>query len=295
MAGLGQRLAHQCTGADHAIEAGHGNHLDDGRHATPFFTDHPSQGATELHFAGGIGAVAEFVFQALDVELVARVIRAVPGQQEAGQPLVSLRQGQEGIAHRGRAKPLVAHQFISLARPTSAHRVSTGGVGAHVGAALFLGHGHADSGTGLVSDADIARVVLSIEDFRQPGLGQVRLQAQGRDTGEGHGQWATGTGFRLAVQISHGGAGHMGAGLRMCPRQRRQAMFDGGAHQFVVSRVKLHQVDAMTITVMAAEHRFVLVRQEPRFHQRPTRQRTVGIDTRLSPTRAKAARPVLQG
>jgi len=80
MAGLGQRLAHQGAGADHAIEARHGDHLDDGRHATAFFADHPGQGAAELDFAGRVGAIAEFVFQTLDIELVARVVRTVPRQ-----------------------------------------------------------------------------------------------------------------------------------------------------------------------------------------------------------------------
>jgi hypothetical protein len=98
-----------------------------------------------------------------------------------------------------------------------------------------------------------------------------------------------------AMQVSHGGASDVGARLRMRPRQRRQAMLDGGAHQFVVSRVKFHQIDAMAITVMAVEHRFILVCQEPGLHQRPTRQRAIGIDTRLGPAGAKTARPVLQG
>jgi hypothetical protein len=93
--------------------------------------------------------------------------------------------------------------------------------------------------------ADVARVVFGGEDFRQPLSGQIRLQAQGRDAGEGHGQRAATAGFGLAVQVGHGGAGNMGAVLRMSPGQRGQAMLDRGAHQFVIGRVKLHQVDAM--------------------------------------------------
>ncbi|MNI05461.1 hypothetical protein D3C73_584120 [compost metagenome] len=77
MAGLGQRLAHQRAGADHAIEAGHGDHFDDSGDAAPFLTDHPRQRPTELDFAGCVGAVAELVFQTLDIELIARVIRTV--------------------------------------------------------------------------------------------------------------------------------------------------------------------------------------------------------------------------
>jgi hypothetical protein len=40
-------------------------------------------------------------------------------------------------------------------------------------------------------------------------------------------------------------------------------MLDGGAHQLVVGRVKLHQVDAMAVAVMAAEHRFVRLARNP--------------------------------
>ncbi|MNZ47030.1 hypothetical protein D3C78_647320 [compost metagenome] len=77
---LGQGLAHQRAGADHAIETGHGHHFDDGRHPAAFLTNHPGQGAAEFHFAGGIGTVAELVLQTLNVELVAVVIRAMARQ-----------------------------------------------------------------------------------------------------------------------------------------------------------------------------------------------------------------------
>jgi hypothetical protein len=189
----------------------------------------------------------------------------------------------------------VPHQLIRLARATGTHRIGAGGVGAHVGAALLLGHGHADGGPGFMGDADVARVVFGVEDFRQPDVSQIRLQAQGRHTGEGHGQRATGAGFGLAVQVGQAGAGHMGARLRMRPGQRRQAVLDGRAHQFVIRRVELHQIDAMAITVMAAEQRFVLIRQEPGRHQRATGQRPVGIQPRLGPASAEAPRPFLQG
>ncbi|MNL23310.1 hypothetical protein D3C87_1446940 [compost metagenome] len=140
-------------------------------------------------------------------------------QQETGQALVGLRQGQEGVAHRRRAKPFVPNQFIGLARTAGTDRIRLGGIGTHIGAALLLGHGHADGDPGLVGHADIARVVFGGEDLRQPFFRQVRLQAHRRDTGEGHGQRAAAAGFGLAVQVSHGGAGDVGAVLRMSPRQ----------------------------------------------------------------------------
>ncbi len=213
MAGLGQGLAHQRTGTDHAIEAGHGHHFDDGGNAAPLFADHPRQRTTKLHFAGGVGAVAELVFQALDVELIARVIRAMARQQETGQALVRLRKRQKGIAHRRRTEPLVPHQFVSLARTAGTDRISLGGVGTNVGATLFLGHGHANGDPGLMDHADVARVVFGGKNFRQPLSGQIRLQTQCRHAGERHGQRAATAGFGLAVQIGHGRAGNMGTVL----------------------------------------------------------------------------------
>ena len=71
-------------------------------------------------------------------------------------------------------------------------------------------------------------------------------------------------------------------------------MLDRRAHQFMVGRVKFHQVDTMAKAVVTVEHRFVLIGQESRFHQRPARQRTVRIDPRFGPTGPEAPRPLLQ-
>ncbi|MNZ98646.1 hypothetical protein D3C78_1179390 [compost metagenome] len=122
------------------------------------------------------------------------------------------------------------HKFIGLARTAGADRIGLGGIGPHVGTTLLLGHGHADGDSGLVDHADIARVVFGGEDFRQPLFRQVRLQAHGRNAGEGHGQRASTAGLGLAVQIGHGRAGDMGAVLRVRPGQRGQAVFDRRAH-----------------------------------------------------------------
>ncbi|MBK5008638.1 SDR family oxidoreductase [Pseudomonas sp. S60] len=86
----------------------------------------------------------------------------------------------------------------------------------------------------------------------------------------------------------------MGAGAGFGPRQRRQAMLDGGAHQFMVGRVEFDQVDTVAIAVMAAEFGFVRVGQETCLHQWPTRQRAVGIDPRLGPARPVTPGPLLK-
>ncbi|MNF40512.1 hypothetical protein D3C84_215180 [compost metagenome] len=71
-------------------------------------------------------------------------------------------------------------------------------------------------------------------------------------------------------------------------------MLDGRTHQLVVGRMELHQVDAVAVTVMAIENRFVLVGQEPGSHQRAASQRTVSVDSLFGPAGAIAPRPFLQ-
>ena len=87
----------------------------------------------------------------------------------------------------------------------------------------------------------------------------------------------------------------MGAGLWIGPGQRRQAVLNRGSHQFVISRVKLHQIDPMAKTVMTDKYRFVFIGQKACSHQWATCQCTVVIDPRLCPTSAKVLAPVLQG
>ena len=69
----------------------------------------------------------------------------------------------------------MADQFVGLAGTADAHGIGAGGIGAYVGTALFLGHGHADSSAGFLLDWQIAWVVLAREYFRQPVLCQVGL------------------------------------------------------------------------------------------------------------------------
>ena len=60
--GLGGGLAHSGSGSDHAVVAGHGDHLDDGAHAAAFIAHHPGKGSPQLGLAGGIRYVAHFTF-----------------------------------------------------------------------------------------------------------------------------------------------------------------------------------------------------------------------------------------
>ena len=60
---LGQRVAHQRRGAEHAVEPGGGDHLDDGADAAALVAEPLGQGAVELELRGGVGPVAELVLE----------------------------------------------------------------------------------------------------------------------------------------------------------------------------------------------------------------------------------------
>ncbi len=137
--GLDQRHAHQAGGGDGAIEPRQLHHLQNVADASAFLTDAPGKSLGELDFARSIGTVAELVFQALQANRIARAVRPKARHQKAGEPARRLRQNKKRIAHRGRHEPLVTDDRIAFRR-----RGSRRGIGAHVGAALFLGHAHAE-------------------------------------------------------------------------------------------------------------------------------------------------------
>ena len=139
--------AHPGRRSDHAVQARVADHLDDRRHAASGLADHPRPGAVQLDLRGGVGVVAELVLQALDVEGVARAVGEDPRQQEAGQAVVGLGQHQEHVRHRRRAEPLVADQLVLRPGAAAVQRPCDGRVGAHVRAALLLGHRHAGDRT----------------------------------------------------------------------------------------------------------------------------------------------------
>jgi len=203
--GLAQRHAHAARGADHAVEAGHGHHFDDGRHAAPFLAHHPGQGAAQFGFAGGVGGVAHLLFQALHLHRVLAAVRPPARQQEARESARRLRQHQEGVAHRRRDEELVAHQLVGLAGAFRAQRQGARGVGAHVRAALLFGHGHTDGEALLLLGRHIARVVDPRGDFRHPLRGEVGLQLQAGHGGEGHGDRAAVTSLDLRLHVELGG------------------------------------------------------------------------------------------
>ena len=108
---------HAGGAAHHAVEAGVVDHLDDGRHAAALLADHPRPGAPELDLARGVGAVAELVLQALDVESVAPAVGKDAREQEARQAARRLGQHEERVAHRRGAEPFVAGELVLAPGP----------------------------------------------------------------------------------------------------------------------------------------------------------------------------------
>ena len=174
--GLGERVAHQRGRAEHAVEAGGGDHLDDRADAAALVAQPPGERAVELDLRRRVGAVAELVLEPDDVEPVAAAVGQRARHHEAGQPALGLREHEEDVVHRRGREPLVPVQgvlAVDAGRPGLRH------VGADVGAALLLGHAHPGEGAGLVGDRPDAGVVRRGGQRRDPLLGERRRRRGG--------------------------------------------------------------------------------------------------------------------
>ena len=160
---LRQRHAHEAGRSERAIEPGQLHHLDDGAHARALVADPQRVRAGELDFARCIGAVAKLVLEPLQPERIDRAIGPKTRHEEAGEPALRLRQHQEGVAHRRRQEPFVAVDDVEIAA-----RRGGGDVGAHVGAALFLRHAHAERHARLFPPRPERRVVAWGDHLRPP-------------------------------------------------------------------------------------------------------------------------------
>src|SRR5258708_26999225 len=103
---LHQGLTHKCGGGNGAVKARVMDHLDNGVDAASFFTDQPRPRAVEFDFTGSIGAVPQFVFEPLYVEMIALACGRPTRQEKTREALQGLRQNQERIAHGSGAEPL---------------------------------------------------------------------------------------------------------------------------------------------------------------------------------------------
>ncbi len=133
--------------------------------------------------------------------------------------------------------------------------VARGGVGAHVGAALLLGHRHARRAPRLLRGRDEARVVVEREKPGLPLLGQLGLRAQRRHRRVGHRD-------RAAVRRPRPAASSMNSAARATwapGRGSRQGSAcrpcaDAEPHQLVPGGVELHLVDAVAVAIVGAQH-----------------------------------------
>ncbi len=255
-----RRGAHARRTADHAVEPGRAHHGDDRGHAPASRADLPGQRVIELHLGGGVGPVAELVLQPLQAHPVPLSAGQHPGEQEAGEAVRALGQGEEQVRHGRGAEPLVPGQHVRPG-PGTGGGLGAGGVGPHVAAALLLGHGHAGQQAALAFGRAQAWVVGPGDQQRLEPARQFRCVPQGGYHRVGHRDGAAVARLCLGPYVELRGPGHVGARPLVRPRCRVQPVADRGLHQGVPGGVELDLVDPVAVPVVAAQHRRVLVGQ----------------------------------
>ncbi len=251
---LGEPRPHQPGRGDGAVEPGQRHHVHDRLDAGAGLADHLADGVDELDLRRGVGAVAELVLQPLEAEAVAGAVAQDARHQEAGQPLARLRQHQERVRHRRRHEPFVAGEAVEAA----AGALGLGGVGAHVGAALLLGHAHAERQAGLFDRRLLALVVFARGDARRPFAKQLRAGHQRGKRSAGHGDRAEMAGFELRGQVEARRA-HLMPPAGLCravlPDRGMQAARHRAAHQRMIGGMEVDRVDPAALPVMGPQHR----------------------------------------
>ena len=176
------------------------------------------------------------------------------GTRKARQPLAGLRQHQERIRHRRRHEPFVAGQAVEAA----AGALGPGGVGADIGAALLLGHAHAERQPGLLDRRLLALVVFARRDARRPFAKQLRARHQRGERRAGHGDRAEMPGLELRRQVEARRPHLMppaGLGCAIFPDRGVQPVRHRAAHQRVIGGMEFDRVDAPALPVMGPQHR----------------------------------------
>ena len=224
-------------------------------------------GAGEFHFGGSVGAVAELVLQPLEPDRVDGAIGRKARHEETAQALVGLRQHQEGVAHRRRHEPFMPGDAIGIAVALGARHV-----GAHVGAALLLGHAHAERHAALGPPRREARIVGTRRDHRHHLRQQIRLFGERRDRCARHGDRAEMAGLDLRGDIEFRGAHHFrSAAGRFAVRVPGRIVHAGMRrmrHQLVIGRVKLDFVAAVAAGIEGPQFRRILIGEPaPRRHR----------------------------
>ena len=247
---LGGGLPHPGRRAEDAVEPRAGDHLDDRAYAAALLPHENAHRAVELDLAGGVGSVAELVFQTLDAEDVAFAAARSAAQnarhEKAAEPRVGLREHEKAVAHRRAAEPLVAGQPVRAVPLAGCH--GPRGVGPHVGSALLLGHRHAEEGAPLARSAERA-VVVARQEPRHPCLCEHTIL---RDDGDGrvrHRDRAGVAGFDLREEHEGGGASDVRPRFRVRPGGGVRARRHGCCDNPVIRGVVVDLVDAMPVRV----------------------------------------------
>ena len=269
---LRKRHAHHSGGRDHAVDTRELHHLDDGAHAAPLLADPPREGLHELDFGRGIRAIAELVLEPLQAQRVDRAVGPEARHEEAGQPARRLRQHQEGVAHRRRHEPFVPGDGVGLARR---HRGR--GIGAHVRAALFLGHAHAERDRVLFPPRPEACVVSARCDLADQFAQDRRLDRECADAGARHRDRA----HVSVLDLRHHEVARRARDLGRRSRARSiggpgrgvQASLHALGHEAVIGGMEFDRVAAEALGVENLELRDVLVGQPRRFEHRGAPQR----------------------
>ena len=118
---LRHRPSHQRRRAEHAVEPGLHDHLEDRGDAAPLLADERRRRALQRDLGRRVGAVPELVLQALEPNAVALAVLGHARDEEAREPVRRLREHEERVAHRRRAEPLVA-----VERPRRRRRAARG-------------------------------------------------------------------------------------------------------------------------------------------------------------------------
>ncbi len=247
--------------------AGQLHHLDDGAHAAALLADAPREGLCELDLRRRIRAVAELVLQPLEMQAVDRAVRAEARHQETGQPARRLRQHQERVAHRRRHEPFVPGDGVAL-RGGNRGR----GIGAHVGAALLLGHAHAERDGVLLPPRDEARVIGARGDLGrqllQDGGSTASAPTQARVMVIGH-MWPFSTCATMKYRAARATSDGAPRALPVRgPGRGMQAGLHALGHERVIGRVELDRVAAEALGVEDLQLRRILVGEARRIEHR---------------------------
>ena len=253
--GFGHRLPHTGGAAEHAVESRLCDHLDDRPYTAARLADHQGDGAVEFNLARRVGLVAELVLEALDAERVAGAVGQDSGEEEARESLSAstfrLSEDEERVGHRCRAEPLVTGQQVLRARAARTDRPGDGGVGTDVGAALLLGHRHAEDRRGFVCGQ--ARRIAARQRLWNPLGGDVGLQFQRGDDRVGHRHRASVARLDLPEEHKDRRAGDVRTRLRVGPTAGVRTVLDCRGDDPVIARVVLHLVDPVAPAVKGVQ------------------------------------------